>query len=73
MIFTTYILRDKSGRLYKGVTNNLVRRLREHESGHTITTSRMQNLEVIYKEYMKLLRKQGKEKNILKQRQVEDF
>ncbi len=48
MKYTTYVLRDQNGKLYKGVTNNLMRRLKEHRSGHTITTSRMVGLEVVY-------------------------
>ena len=50
MGYITYILRDENGVLYKGVTNNLVRRLREHKGGHTLTTSRMKNVEVVYTE-----------------------
>jgi putative endonuclease len=49
-MFTVYILKDKNNRVYKGVTNNLQRRLKEHRSGHTKTTSTMQELEVIYTE-----------------------
>ncbi len=49
-MYTVYVLMDSAGRLYKGVTNNLTRRLKEHRLGKTITTSRMPNLRVIYKE-----------------------
>ena len=49
-MYTVYVLRDSKGTLYKGVTNNLHRRLLEHKSGHTITTSRMSDLSVIYTE-----------------------
>ena len=38
---------SKNNKLYKGLTNNLDRRLKEHKSGKTITTSRMKNLEVL--------------------------
>lgn len=47
-MYTVYVLRDKNGKFYKGYTNNLERRLKEHKAGHTITTSRMKGLEVIY-------------------------
>lgn len=50
MKYTTYVLKDANGLLYKGVTNNLVRRLREHRGGHTVTTSKMNNVEVVYTE-----------------------
>ncbi len=50
MKYTVYVLKDKNGVLYKGVTNNLVRRLREHKGGHTRTTSRMEDVNVVYTE-----------------------
>ncbi len=43
-----YVLRDIEGKLYKGLTNNLERRLREHRGGHTITTSKMSDLKIVY-------------------------
>lgn len=49
-MFTVYVLGASDGRLYKGMTNNLDRRLREHKSGHTKTTAKMENLVVVYKE-----------------------
>jgi putative endonuclease len=49
-MYTVYILEDKNNKLYKGLTNNLKRRLLEHKSGHTITTSRMKDIEIIYRE-----------------------
>ena len=49
-MFTTYVLKDKNGKIYKGVTNNFTRRLAEHNSGNTITTSRMNGLRLVYKE-----------------------
>lgn len=49
-MYTVYILRDKKGKLYKGFTNNLERRLVEHRSGHTQTTASMEILTVVYTE-----------------------
>lgn len=49
-MITVYVLKDNTGKLYKGLTNDLQRRLIEHKSGHTITTSRMKELHVIYTE-----------------------
>ena len=50
IMYTVYVLKDKNGKLYKGVTNNLTRRLKEHYSGHTITTKRMVSFQVVYQE-----------------------
>ena len=50
MKYFVYVLKDDKEKLYKGMTNNLSRRLSEHKSGHTVTTSRMNNLEVVYSE-----------------------
>jgi putative endonuclease len=47
-MYVVYVLQDLSVKLYKGMTNNLVRRLREHNSGHTLTTSKMNDLKVVY-------------------------
>ena len=50
MNYTVYVLQDNEGKLYKGYSNNLTRRLREHRSGHTKTTSKMRDLRVVYTE-----------------------
>ena len=50
MTYNVYVLRDSNGKFYKGVTNNLPRRLEEHRSGHTRTTSLMKDLVLVYKE-----------------------
>jgi len=50
MNYTVYILEDKEGKHYNGITNNLSRRLKEHRSGHTQTTRKMRELRVIYTE-----------------------
>lgn len=47
---TVYVLKDNNGKYYKGMTNDLNRRLREHRSGHTQTTARMSTLRVVYTE-----------------------
>jgi len=49
-MYTVYVLKDDSEKLYKGLTNNFKRRLKEHNSGETITTSKMNNLNLVYKE-----------------------
>ena len=49
-MFTVYVLKDEMGKLYKGVTNNIERRLHEHRTGQTRTTRLMKNLEIVYTE-----------------------
>ena len=49
-MYSVYVLQDDNGKRYKGVTNNLERRLVEHRSGHTISTRRMKRLHVVYTE-----------------------
>ena len=47
-MYKVYILRDRSGKLYKGMTSNITRRFYEHKTGHTKTTSKMNGLEIVY-------------------------
>ena len=49
-MYTVYVLQDSNGKLYKGMTNNLRRRMTEHKSGKTRTTRRMNGLEIAYVE-----------------------
>ncbi len=49
-MFTVYVLKDKNGRFYKGMTNDLERRLVEHKSGKTKTTRSMDQIELVYQE-----------------------
>ncbi len=49
-MYVVYVLRDLSGKMYKGMTNDLARRLREHRAGGTRTTSLMEKFEVAYQE-----------------------
>ncbi len=51
-MYTVYVLKDAAGKFYKGMTNDIARRLKEHRSGHTATTSKMfsKSLEIVYKE-----------------------
>ncbi|MFH0905147.1 MAG: GIY-YIG nuclease family protein [bacterium] len=48
MIYYVYVLQDDRGHLYKGMTNDIHRRLAEHRSGHTVTTRKMRNLKLAY-------------------------
>jgi putative endonuclease len=49
-MYTVYVLMDKDGHLYKGMTNNIQRRLAEHKNGKTKTTARMLELKLVYRE-----------------------
>ncbi len=49
-MYTVYVLKDENDKFYKGCTNNLARRLREHASCGARTTSMMGILKVVYKE-----------------------
>lgn len=49
MIFYTYILKSvKDGNLYIGSTSNLVRRLKEHNSGQSESTKLRKPFKIIY-------------------------
>ena len=47
-MFTIYVLKDEKGNFYKGATNNLSRRLKEHRKGGTKTTRKMKHIDVVY-------------------------
>ena len=49
-MYTVYVLQDKNNKLYKGLTNDLERRMQEHRRGHTKTTRSMDDLKIVYTE-----------------------
>ena len=49
-MFTVYILRDAQGKIYKGMTSDLSKRLLGHKSGNTRSTRGMKNVAVVYQE-----------------------
>jgi len=65
-MYTVYVLQDEDGKLYKGMTNNLKRRMVEHKNGKTITTSRMNNFDVVYTEEYDTFEKARKRELYLK-------
>ncbi|MEK7611970.1 MAG: GIY-YIG nuclease family protein [Patescibacteria group bacterium] len=65
-MYTVYVLQDKNDKIYKGFTNNLARRLKEHRSGMSRTTSRMEELVVVYTETYKTLAEARKRELYLK-------
>lgn len=57
MVYIVYILRSqKDGKRYIGITNNLERRLQEHNSGKTKSTKTRIPVDVIYIETYDSLR-----------------
>lgn len=49
-MYKVYVLMDEDKKLYKGMTGNLKQRLRDHNRGHTKTTSKLKNLKLVYTE-----------------------
>lgn len=50
-VYVVYILRNKTkGFQYVGMTNNLARRLAEHNAGYSYTTKKYTPFEVVYTE-----------------------
>ena len=50
MKYFVYVLQDDIGKLYKGLTKDLVRRLKEHRAGATKSTRQLINPKVVYSE-----------------------
>lgn len=62
-----YILQDIKGKFYIGSTNDLERRLKQHQRGHTQTTNRMQQPTIkLIQEYKTLKGARSVEKKIKK-------
>ena len=49
-MFTVYIIQSEEGYVYVGQTNDMDRRLREHNSGHSCWTKRGNNWVLLYQE-----------------------
>ena len=49
-MYTVYVLKDDENRLYKGLTNNLNRRIQEHRRGKTKSTRKLKNIQLVYQE-----------------------
>ncbi len=51
-MYTVYILQDDEGKIYKGFTSDIARRLKEHKNHGSRTTNMMDkhSLKIIYQE-----------------------
>lgn len=49
-MYYVYVLRDDKGKLYKGMSKNMERRLKDHSRGHTKSTKKFVNIAVVYLE-----------------------
>jgi putative endonuclease len=47
-MYIVYVLKDERGKMYKGMTSNLKRRLLEHKRGNTKSTRYLENPSVVY-------------------------
>jgi len=53
MFFVYVLYSKKDNNLYTGCTNDLERRIKEHQSGHQISTKSRGPFELVYYEYCK--------------------
>ena len=49
-MFTVYVLRSKEGKQYIGHTNNIERRLREHQNQVSVWSRKYKGWELVYQE-----------------------
>ena len=67
-MYFVYILQSgKDGSFYTGMTENLSRRVHEHNAGHTPSTRHKAPFKLVHQERMKREAKQELERNSLKQ------
>ncbi|EKD56396.1 MAG: hypothetical protein ACD_58C00204G0001 [uncultured bacterium] len=60
-----YILQSNDGKYYVGSTNDVNRRLKQHQSGHTHSTKRMKDLKLVFsQEFLTLKNARQIEKKI---------
>ena len=52
-MITVYVIQDEHGNLYKGQTQDIQTRLKEHNNGKTKTTSKSKNWKLVYSEEYK--------------------
>jgi len=74
MAYTVYVLRSlKDHKRYIGVTSNLARRLREHESGSVESTRNRRPLKLIHQEIFADKKQAWKQEKFLKSGQGREW
>ena len=68
-----YILKDNDGKLYIGSTNDLKRRLHQHDIGHTQTTRNMNKPKVVFSQEYDNLEQARKIERRLKKLKRKDY
>jgi len=68
-----YILKDNDGKFYIGSTNDLKRRLHQHDIGHTQTTRNMNGPKVVFSQEYDNLEQARKIERILKKLKRKDY
>lgn len=68
-----YIIRNGSGKLYVGSTDDLNRRFKQHKNGHTQTTRNMGEIELIFTQEFETLGVARKIERKLKKLKRKDF
>lgn len=68
-----YILEDSEQKFYIGSTDNVERRLKQHNSGHTQTTRRMGILNLVFSQEFDTLREARKVEFRLKRLKRKDY
>lgn len=68
-----YILKSDSSRYYIGSTSDVARRFIQHNSGHTHTTCRMNNLELVFTQEFETLEKARQIERKIKSWKRKDF
>ena len=68
-----YILKDNDGKLYIGSTNDLKRRLHQHDIGHTQTTRNMNKPKVVFSQEYDNLEQARKIERRLKMLKRKDY
>ena len=68
-----YILKDNDGKLYIGNTNDLKRRLHQHDIGHTQTTRNMNKPKVVFSQEYDNLEQARKIERRLKKLKRKDY
>jgi len=68
-----YMIQDDKGKIYIGSTNDVSRRLSQHQNGHTQTTSRMKDKKLVFVQKFETLEDARKIERKLKKLKRKDY